>query len=270
MVSIFKNDFLSIAGQKERLANVGNTLLSAVGIKGGGVQSNTGVKVVDTVLSATASHPFVTAGVVATATTTLGKTAVTAVAKKVGEVAVANPGKATLAGVAGLAVVKSEKGREAVLNTPSSINNFTSNVAKVIDNPSIEGVKNIAKENPVLTAGLATGLAVAGGLGLAGVASSVATFANTKAIKESTNQTQGLLNEAITTTSPVVMTSSSPVGTPNLASPVLTSKAPPRSVVAGGARRARRKKASVPSINNNIKVYNIDDRDNNDRKVYKR
>jgi hypothetical protein len=61
MASIFQNKFFSVAGQKERVTNVVKTIASAVTLKG--VQSNTGNAVVDKVLSAGASNPYVTAGI---------------------------------------------------------------------------------------------------------------------------------------------------------------------------------------------------------------
>jgi len=61
--SIFQNKFLSVAGQKERLKNVVQTIKSAV--TGSGVQSNIKSNVVNKVLSTAASHPFITAGVAA-------------------------------------------------------------------------------------------------------------------------------------------------------------------------------------------------------------
>lgn len=67
-MAIFKNKFFSVAGQKERLANVGKTVVSAVS-PGGKVQSNTGLSIIDKPLSAVASHPFISAGVAAAAVT---------------------------------------------------------------------------------------------------------------------------------------------------------------------------------------------------------
>lgn len=62
-MGIFDNPFFSIAGQKERLTNVYETLKAAVTLQG--VQSNTGIKPVDVVLSSAASNPYLTAAVVA-------------------------------------------------------------------------------------------------------------------------------------------------------------------------------------------------------------
>lgn len=74
MSKIFQNKFLSVAGQKERIANVGNTLKAAVTLRG--VQSNTGNKTVDTVLSAAASNPYLTAAPIAASKLIAGKAAV--------------------------------------------------------------------------------------------------------------------------------------------------------------------------------------------------
>lgn len=74
MASIFKNKFFSVAGQKERLANAGKTIVAAVLPKslGGGVSSTLNPtskvgKVANKVLETAASHPFATAAVGAVA-----------------------------------------------------------------------------------------------------------------------------------------------------------------------------------------------------------
>jgi hypothetical protein len=60
-MSIFQNKFFSVAGQAERIRNVGATLASAV--SGGGVQAHTSSKTANKILSTIASHPFISAGV---------------------------------------------------------------------------------------------------------------------------------------------------------------------------------------------------------------
>ena len=270
MVMSFDNKFFSVAGQKERLANASNTLLSAVGIKKGGVQSNTGVKVLDNALSATASRPFSTAGVVAGV---INPTGAIASVKAVGGVVASEFSKLSLGAkavavvstpVVASAVVSSPKLRSSIAAAPSSLSNFGANIGGLVENPSIENLTKIAKDNPVLT-GLAgaTGLVAIGAAGR-GVAGIIATSQNTKALKESTQGSavveSAVLNEPAKT--------SSPVGTPILAPPVSTSSVTPRRNIVGGARR-RRKTKEPQRIVNNVKVYNIDDRDNVDRKVYK-
>lgn len=189
----FANSFFTIAGQKERLQNVGSTLLAAVGLKEGGVISNTGVKKVDAVLGAAASHPFVTAGVVAGGMAAAGAKAptafqavVTPIAKATGAAVAKAPLKSAAVGIVGLTVLKSEKGREAVANAPASVSSFTTNAAALIDNPSIEKAKKLVKEDPVLTGLVGAGGLVAIGAAGRGVASIVTTQLNTEAVKANT------------------------------------------------------------------------------------
>ena len=266
----FNDSFFSVAGQKERLANAGNTLLSAVGIKGGGVQSNTGVKVLDSVLSAGASHPFLTAGAVATA---INPTGAVAGVKAVGGVVSAEFSKLSLGAkavtvvstpVVASALLSSSTLRSSVASTPSALVNFGSNIGNLADNPSISNLTKIAKDNPLISGlAVATGLVATGGA-VRGVAGIIAIAQNTSAIKESNKMAEKVVESAVPLTPSIT---SSPVGTPILAPPVSTSSVTPRRNV-GGARR-RRKAKEPQRIVNNVRVYNIDDRDNVDRKVYK-
>lgn len=70
----FTNRFFSIAGQRERISNVGQTLKAAVTLRG--VQANTGNRTTDTILSAAASNPYLTAFIPAAAKVAAGGAAV--------------------------------------------------------------------------------------------------------------------------------------------------------------------------------------------------
>lgn len=64
MVLKFQNKFFSLAGQKERIKNVVGVLKAP--FTGGKVQSHTGIKAIDKVLSTAATHPIATAAVTGT------------------------------------------------------------------------------------------------------------------------------------------------------------------------------------------------------------
>jgi hypothetical protein len=85
------------------------------------------------------------------------------------------------------AVISSTKLQQTVIKAPSALVNFGSNIGKAIDNPTLENITNIAKENPIVTslAGIATVAAVGGGIGLA--ANTISTMTNTAATKKNTN-----------------------------------------------------------------------------------
>lgn len=175
MAKLFENKFLSGAGQKERLANIGATLKAAV--TGKGVKSNTGSKVVDTVLSKAASNPFGTAALAAVAVSpstalaavkTAPKTtiAATLAAPIVTSIAVSNPkGTAQTIGQAS--------------NLSQDVSNFAGNIASI---KSGSDVLTTIEENPVLSAAtvIGAGLVVKGAVGAA------ATAINTEAVRENT------------------------------------------------------------------------------------
>lgn len=107
----------------------------------------------------------------------------------------------TVKGAVGLAVaapivygvVKSnpEGAQNAIAAAPGNLANFGQNVGDLVNNPSLETLKETFKENPVIStvvagAGVA---AIGGGIGLA--ANSVATYLNSKATKANTAATLG-------------------------------------------------------------------------------
>lgn len=152
----FTNKFLSVAGQKERLANVGATLKAS--LTGKGVVADTGSKTVDKVLSAAASNPYTTAGIVAVAAAP--KVAVGAVKETVAGLSAKQKAVAAVVAPAAVAVVVSNpKGSaKAVASAPSNIASFGSNVYETLKDPSKENIANIYKDTPVI-AGAVTGAA---------------------------------------------------------------------------------------------------------------
>jgi hypothetical protein len=92
-------------------------------------------------------------------------------------------------GIVAANVLKSSpQAQKAVLNTPSALANFGSNIGSAIESPNkIEAIKKVAKDNPVLTAG--AGLLAAGSVGAA-VSGVVSTALNTAAVRANTKATQ--------------------------------------------------------------------------------
>jgi len=186
-MSIFQNKFFSIAGQVERLKNVGATLVAAV--TGKGVQANTSNTTVNKVLSTAASNPFTTAAVVAVAAAPkVAASAVTQTFKSLSPTAkvatiVATP-------VVASAIITNPKIVSKVSETPKALSNFGANVGEFSKNPSADTALTIAKENPVITGALAAGAVLVTGKAITGAVTSVA---NTIAVKENTATTAAVL-----------------------------------------------------------------------------
>jgi len=172
MVLKFNSPFLSIAGQKERLANVGNTLLAAV--TGKGVKSNTGQKTVDKVLGAAASNPFVTALPVAVARAPVA-------AATAGKAAIASltPKQAVIAAVATPVVIGAVASNPKLIGkaakAPSELARFGADAGQLIADPSIDNAKQLLKESPLIAGGIALGTAAAVGGGAVAALSNLAT-----------------------------------------------------------------------------------------------
>ena len=83
-------------------------------------------------------------------------------------------------------VLTSEKGRSAIIDVPSSYNDFRINTAAFIDNPSLEAGKKVFEDSPILSTGVLGGIVLATGVGLGAAASVGATYLNTQAIKDNT------------------------------------------------------------------------------------
>lgn len=179
-MSIFENSFFSIEGQKERIKNVGQTIISA--ISGKGVQSNTGNKTADTVLSAAASNPFTTAAVVAVAaapTAALGTV-------KAGFSALPTGGKVAAvvaAPVVTSAVIANPNIAKSAAQAPAKLSQFGSNIGTLSKNPTLENATQVFKDNPILTSAAVVGTGVIVGKG---ASSLIATAANTSAIRKNT------------------------------------------------------------------------------------
>jgi hypothetical protein len=159
------------------------------------------------------------------------------------------------------AVIKSPKLQEAIINTPSSLVNFGSNVGYVIENPTIENAKNIFKENPLIAGGIAAATVAVAGIGLGSAASIAASLASRSATKENTaailETSQPQLQTLEQPTQNIISSSEKPVGNDLLGVPIAS---PQTTTIQTGKKRYKKHKVALsPSINNNIQV-NIQNR----------
>jgi hypothetical protein len=189
-MSTFSQPFFSFSGQAERLTNVGQTLLSS--ITGKGVQSNTGIPIIDKPLSYAASNPFTTALVGAAAvnpsaaigTVKAGFSSLNPTAKVISLAAV----PVVIGAVASNPKIVLRAGE-----LPASGGNIGSNIGTYTKNPTFENAANIFKDNPFLvSAGLIGGGLVVG----KGISSIGASIANTAAVRENTQLTSQVLSNA--------------------------------------------------------------------------
>lgn len=174
-----------IEDQKKRLTNVVDTF-KAIGTNISQGKLTTGIPVAakyeNTLVGKVAtniSKPAAIVGIPLVAASVAAPAALLPVAKA----AAAKPLQAGAALLVGTTIVKSEKATKAVIDAPSKLNVFTSDVAKAIDTPTTENISNIYKNNPLI-AGAATVALVAP------IAATTATVLNTAAVRANTAQTR--------------------------------------------------------------------------------
>lgn len=153
---------------------------------------------------------------------------------------------------------------KALAKAPGSLIDIGGDIAQLAANPSVEGAIALAKEHPVATAGTLTGILAGAGLAGSTLLASAAVRANTKAIVGSTTA-------AVTAATPQLYPSS-PAGETSLVAPVTDSSV--KTPIIGTSRSVspvkRRRKAKEPQrISQSVRVNITDDRDLNDRKVFK-
>ncbi len=176
-MAIFQNKFLSAAGQKERLNNAVQTLKSSV--TGKSVSANTKSAVVNTVLSKAASNPFATAAVAAVAIT--GPTAAFSAVKAAPKTVL---GGVLAAPIVTSAVVSNPKGAATIAKKTAGatrdLSNYAGNLASI---NSIQDIIQTGKENPILSGATIAGAGLIIGKGVSGT---IATLANTAAVRQNT------------------------------------------------------------------------------------
>lgn len=109
---------------------------------------------------------------------------VSAVSKSAGTIIAANPIKTAAVGLIATPILAgSGRVREAVVQTPFSVANVGSNIAQVIETPTLSNIKEIYTDNPVVATGLT--LAAVGGAALL-TAKTISPILQTSAINEQT------------------------------------------------------------------------------------
>jgi len=195
-MSIFTNPFFSIAGQTERIKNVGSTLNAAFNpfAKVKGVTSNTGNVTADKILSTVASHPYVSAGIVAGGVTAIKNPAqVYNVVKNlvtpkttVGKVAALVSTPVLLGGAMQVVKNKPTETLNAVISTPNKLFQAGQDLTNLATEPSMDKGIQFVKDHPYFTSGaLLTGL-VALGFTTGSALSIISNYQNTKATQENT------------------------------------------------------------------------------------
>jgi len=157
--------------------------------------------------------------------------------------------------------------RSGVANLPSGLVNVGSNIGNLVENPTAANLSSLIKENPVIVGALGAGAVVAGGLGVGALANTASTILNTKAIKENTKVAS---QDILSTVKPLSPVSDTALVAPAVDSSVKTPIIPSgdKSSIANTRKRTKKAKES-PRVTQSVRVYNIDDRDKYDRKVYK-
>lgn len=172
--------------------------LSSIGVNNNFVSANTSSFTSPIPLAAkVAEHPFITAGIVTVAVNpvnavNLAKTAITKAAPIIKNTFNVLPTSVkTGIVVASPLLITSATARKAVVQAPSQITTFYSDVGKTLDNPTLSNAVSTFKDSPIIAGGLAVASAavVGGGIGLA--ANTVATYVNSRATKANTSATLG-------------------------------------------------------------------------------
>jgi hypothetical protein len=209
-MSIFTNPFFSIAGQVERIKNVGATLNAAfnpfASVKG--VTANVSNPTVKAVLETVASHPYVSAGVVAAGVTAVSNpSAALAVAKKLvpkstlGKVAAVTIAPTVIGGVTTAIKNSPTKALDLALSAPSKGFNAGQDLNKIIQEPSLQSGIDYIKAHPYFSAAAITVGLAAIGFSSVTIASLLSNHYNTKAVIENTKATDQSNNPIVAETS---------------------------------------------------------------------
>jgi len=156
--------------------------------------STTAGKVLGTAIAGTAAA--LTAATIAAVPAAAAATRETAT--KAAAVVKANPIKTAIAApiITGAVISQPEKAAKAIVQTPFQLGNVGANIANLAASPSIEGVKELVTENPVI---VGTAIAAGTALGIKGVAQAAATFGQTQAIQAQTQAIKEITPSGITT-----------------------------------------------------------------------
>lgn len=187
----YQNNFFSIAGQKERIQNVGAVLNASFNplAKNKDIKANTGSETVNKILETVAEHPYISSGVAAGAITTVSNpTAALNIAKTLIPKSV--PGKIAAAAaipiVAGYVIESPINSASTAIAAPSKLFDVGKDLGAFKSEPSLSAGIAFVKEHPYFTtSALITALA---GLGYtsATILSLINNYRNTDAVQDNT------------------------------------------------------------------------------------
>lgn len=255
MASIFQSSFFSIAGQKERLANVVGVVNAAFNpFSKSTVEANVSNPTMKTALETVANHPYVTAGVIAGGYTLATKPVIAAATGKA-LIPTTTKGKIITAVAApvviGAVAKQPAQAAKALISAPSALANVGGNVANLASNPSLENLGNLYKENPVIVGGATAAVAL---LTAKGLFPAIATAKQTQAIQEQTAAIEAATGQIALPTEKANYTTS-PVGVSS--SPTVPVTPQTQTVMAGATRKYKRKaskKVMPTSISQRVNV----------------
>lgn len=159
-----------------------------------GLASTTAGKVLGTAIAGTAVA--LTAATVAAIPAAAAATRTAAT--KAATIAKANPIKTAIAApiITGAIISQPEKAAKTLVQAPIQLGNVGANIANLAAAPSIEGVKELVTENPVI---VGTAIAAGTAFGIKGIGQAVATLSQTQAIQEQTKAIKDITPSGITT-----------------------------------------------------------------------
>jgi len=248
-MALFSSPFLSLAGQKERLLNVGATLKAAY--TGKGVTAKTGSKTLDVVLSAAASNPIATTLALATVVSPL---------KVLGHVKAGFsllPAGGKVAAVIGApvvagAVISNPSLIGKAVKAPSELAELGADVGSFIKEPSLKKAKDVVLGSPVISGVIAGGALLVGGGALARTISGIA---QTEALQDIAASSQQLTVSGLpAVTTPAVTTSSiTPLASEVPVSPETQILPRPAGTPTSSSRRAGRRR-SEQRVSQSVRV----------------
>jgi hypothetical protein len=268
MATLFSSSFFSIAGQKERLANVVGVVNAAFNpFSKSTVEANVSNPTMKAALETVANHPYVSAGVIAGGVTAITKPAVALAAAKSaipttvkGKVIAAVAAPVVLGAVAKQPI----KAISTAIKAPSELAEFGGGISTLLAEPSLASAKALFKESPLLTgATLAAGAVIAG----KGIFPAIAIAQQTQAIQEQTEALRGATAGLATPSGGIPPT----YATAPMATVPVT---PPTQTVTAGAitRRKRRslKKVMQGNISQRVNVLVSQNRNSITKKYLRR
>ena len=191
----------------------------------------------------------------AIAATGAGLLVATGTAGKVASVAIKTPIKSAAIVLGTATILQSEKLTKAVTDLPKQTATLSTNVADLIDNPSIANAEKAIKESPIAAAVIGAGLAatIGGGIGL--VANTLATKENTAATLGSVAASPTTSNSQNLTTSPALNKAGSNLSEKVTATDENYPISTPYTTITTGVKRHRKAKVDrSQSIRQNVQV----------------